>query len=299
MSSGFLPLAFVAGVLIGAAGALLLRRRAAGDEPSPRRNYGLKIAALTAIASIALTLGVGYAVVRYKFRKRAVSGVSVDQAVKTFRARKTATPVGDPGKRPAPGVYTYMASGYYQLDVPVVGKDRRELRAKTVATLTHTETCWQLSLQYFAQHTWAAEYCATAQAPVAMAGWKLRNQYFGRKVKWSFACSPGALVRAAAKPGDTWKQTCRTLLDDGSPAKSASVSYVGREQLNIGDASIATHHVQRVIVSSGQQSGRTVRHLWFGPKGMLVRLRETSKSSGVASFESSFELTLAALTPAR
>lgn len=301
MSAAFSPLAFVAGILVGAAGATwwVVRRTKAG-APASATISTLKVVSLTFVATAALTTATLYGVVRWKFRARPVNNASVDHAVEEFRAsssRSTRTAVG-----PAAGVYRYLGSGFYELTAPVLGKDRRDIPSTVPAVLVHAGNCWELTVRFFQQHSWMARYCERAGDGLIMEHWKSTNVYFGREVEWSFACTPANLTREGMKPGDSWKQLCKPRGETpaDTPAKTATVEFVGFEDLTIGGKSVRARHIRRTVRTEGRQAGLTTRDLWFSEtSGLLVRLRERSNSSGLARFVSDYQVTLAAATPTR
>jgi len=304
----FIPLAFVSGAVVGAMVVWVVRRRGTENVArSPRRRYGWTVAAITAVATVAVTLATGYAVVRWKFRARPVTKVSVSDAVKQFRETDKTTPSGDvlPGKvvgGPAPGVYSYKGSGFYELKVPVVGADKRVLLAQIPATLVHIGACWELTIQFFKQHSWSAQYCKDAAGTIVMRFWRGANQYFGRDVSWSYACDPADMVRPKASAGNSWKQTCRPRGKpaEKSPPKHAQVTFIRRESVDIAGIKTPAIHVRRTIKTSGDQTGATERHLWFSEtNGLLLRLSEKSTSTGMATFRSDWDVVLSSTTPTR
>ncbi len=304
--SGFLPLAFGLGAAVGAALAWWLSGRS--DGTSSRRSYGVKVAALTAIGSIALTLAAVYGVVKWKFRSRPVQKASVQDAVKDFRdnkvagATETKTPKQATFRVPGPGVYTYNATGYYSVDAPIVGKDRRELPKQLPGVLVSDHNCWALTVRFFKQHTWEARYCKPNETNLVMASTKSANEFFGRKVGGHYGCSPGDLVLADKKPGDSWTQLCKSKKEKHKDRKGTEVkvTYVADEPVKVGDADVPSRHIRRTIVMKGRQKGQTIRELWFGQSsGLLLKLREKGSSSGMATFESDWTLTLASTKPTK
>gem|GEM_PF-6460861 len=300
MSSGFAPLVFVLGALVGAAAALTMVALGAGPLDGPKRRYTVKIVTITCLSTLVVTLVLGYAVVRWKFRVREVTRVSVKDALESYRKRKPNTVKTDPGNAPPAGVYTYKGKGFTELDAPVLGNDRRELRGDTVGTLVANGDCWEIKVQFFKQEWWSAHYCRPAPGGVGMRGWKSHNEYFGRVLDLTYTCKPPDLVRADAAPGAAWQQVCRADDDPNAEPKVSTITFVGRDTIQIGGATVPCYHVRRVIKTSGRQVGRTERNLWFRVSdGLLVRVRERSKSRGLASFESDFELTLAKTAPTK
>lgn len=300
MASGFAPLVFVLGALVGAAGALTMVALGAGPLDSAKSRYTVKIVTITALATLLITLALGYAVVRWKFRVREVTRVSVKDAVKDYRRRKPTTKKNDPGKAPPGGVYTYRGKGFTELEAPVLGKDRRELKGVTAATLVPSGDCWEIKIQFFKQEWWSADYCRGKPGEVGMKGWKSHNEYFGRTLDLSYVCKPPDLTRADAAPGASWQQACRSQTEPDAEPKISKITFVGPETIAVGGEQVATNHVRRVITTTGRQSGETARDLWFRTSdGLLIRVREKSKSSGLATFESDFELTLANTVPSK
>jgi len=303
--SGWLPLAFAVGIAGGAALTWILTRGNGAD--TSRRAYGIKVAVVTFVASVAVTLAAVYGVVKWKFRSRPVQKASVEDAVKDFRQKKVASssskqPVVATFNVPGAGVYTYKATGYYQVDAPIVGKDRRELPATVPGMLAADGNCWALTIRFFKRHTWKARYCKADENKQSMETTTTANEFFGRKVGGFYGCTPAALVKAEMKPDHSWTQLCKSKKKKhkdrkGTPVK---VTFVGNETLAIGNAKLQARHIRRTIVMTGRQKGTTVRDLWFDQtSGLLLRLSEKGSSAGMAKFEADWQLTLANATPSK
>lgn len=296
-----------------------LRGRLGEAGSGPSRRHTIKVAAVSSVITLGVAGAAAYGVIKWKFGHRPVQKASVDDALRDFRSAsakpvatddssraepsqaKTTAPVA--ANTPSGGVYTYKARGFFQVDAPVVGRHRRDLAATVPAMVVRGDspTCWELKIWYFKQHTWRARYCRDRNDAQRMEFVKTANQFFGRKIGGKYGCVPADIVRVNMKPGDQFMTSCGSIEEPRKPdaAKTdVSITFVGDEDVDVGGELVSSRHLVRKVHVVGRQSGSTIRHLWFSKKtGLLVRVREKGRSSGLAKFEADWELILTSTTP--
>lgn len=296
----FLPLAFVVGALVGAG----LTWWASGRFQSARDGrYGLGALIATSVITLTVAALAAYGAIKWKYRARPVDRASVDDTVRSFRKLSRAAADAGPAtgrELPAAGVYTYRGGGFFKMDAPIVGKQRRDLPAAVPAMLVIAGDCWELKISYFKQQTWKARYCKSPAGALRMEWVRTHNEVFGRVVGGLYGCTPPDIIRAGMKVGDRFMTSCGSI-DPKSPSSATTnvqLELLGEDSVRVGDQNVSTWHVLRTVKVIGRQSGVTVRNLWFSKDtGMLVRVREHAETSGLVKYKSDWELTLTQTTP--
>jgi hypothetical protein len=303
MSGVLIPiLGFLAGLVAGGLIGWCARPRLAPEEARPRLP-AWKVVVGTALLTSVLLIGVGLAVARLVLRPRKTSRVTVEQAVAEYRqGRQQATPATS-GLTPPGGVYTYRATGFYEVTVPVVGKERRDLPATVPGILQPEGACWSLTIRYFQQHEWKGHYCREPSGALRLLRVENRNEMFGMKTQGESRCSPDLVSPAGARAGDTWKLTCTSTPprpEHQSGQADLRGSYLGEETLTIAGQPVRAHHVRRTFSMKGSSSGSMQQDTWHAVGSMLVvQLRVKGDGSGMARFVSDYRLTLQSLNAAR
>jgi hypothetical protein len=163
--------------------------------------------------------------------------------------------------------------------------------------------CWDLTVHFFKVHTWQARFCKTGPVAQRIPFIRTANRAFNRSTGGIYGCFPDDIIRDGMKPGDRWDEQCGPKLEPRQAwdAKTvAPVEFVGLDTLDVGGKKVECRHMRRTPHVKGKQSGATVRDLWFAVRdGLLVRIREKAKTSGLLTYESDYELTLSSLEPTR
>jgi hypothetical protein len=297
----YTPIAFVLGALCGGALVWIWRRKRGADGGlSSGQKY--KLVAATALTTVLLVAAVGYGVIRWRFRSAPATGASESQALKEFRR---ANPSGAGAARrgmPTAGVYAYKASGFYAMDAPLLGKERRDMPASIPAVLVHKDRCWNLTIRYFKQHHWTAQYCRTPAGRLERPWLEDKNEMFNMTTINHNRCTPLAILGPTGKIGAQWKQECKHVgpkpkLTLGK--RDTTVTYVGLVPLTIGGQQVMAHHVNRHIKVTGiMGSGDLRRDVWFEKDtGMLLQLKQGGSLSGLGKMTAEYRLVLADLSP--
>jgi uncharacterized protein YneR len=256
--------------------------------------------------SLVITLVVGalgYGLVRSRFRKTKAAQATVGKAVADFRRARGALLAAERGRVPLSGVYKYAATGYYEIGLPALGKDRRVLPKAVPAVLAPSGNCWELSVRYFKQHHWTVRYCRDPRAGLRMVWLRNTNEFFGMKTWSQYRCDPDVILRPGDQPGRQWQQLCKPQEPKpvfGSAQVKVAVRYVGTESMTIGGRTLKAHHLHRTINMTGIQVSVIEQDLWYAAEsGMMVRLHLKGQGSGIAKFDSDYQLTLKSLSPKR
>ncbi|MFH2005057.1 MAG: hypothetical protein ABI333_00590 [bacterium] len=308
-----LPIVFLLGALGG--GALIWRRRGRrgadeGAEGGLGRWPKVKLVAATAVLTTLLLGALGYGLVRHRFKKTQASGASVRQAVSDFR--KTGSSAAKQlGKSPAGGVYRYAATGFYEVEAPVLGKDRRVMPKTVPAVLVPDGDCWELTIRYFKQHHWTARYCRGPQGGLRFVWAKNKNEFFSMKNRSHTFCTPNVILRPGglpgpgpdSAPGTEWKEVCKRKMPKAHQNKAdvdITIRYVGVESVTVGKRAVLAHHLRSSFSMKGMMSGTFQQDFWYAKSsGLLIKLRTKGRASGMGKFVSDYQLTLQSLSPTR
>ncbi len=302
-SAALTVLAFAIGAIAGGAAVWQLR----GSRPPAQagRYYRLRLVAVTALLTLVVAAGGAYVSIRVVFRSRPARPASTERALAEFRSTRFQdnAPGAAPGSgaTPAPGVYTYNSSGYFHTEAPLLGTEHRDLPESVPAVLVADGNCWDLTVRYFEEHHWTTRYCSDRAGALRVPSSRTESEHFGQKVTVTTSCTPDLVFRAGMKPGDTAAGSCNSQNDSGfgSPdSMPVEWLFVGAEELKIGERTVRTRHLRRDVTLEGRQTGTAIRDVWYAPSGLLVRLREQTKSSGIAAVERNYELSLVSVTPA-
>jgi len=286
------------------------RRGAAGGLG---RWQKVKLVAATTVIT-ALTLGaLGYGLVRHRFGKTQATRATVNQAVADFRrtSKRGGAAGAHGGKAPPGGVYQYAATGYYEVDVPVLGKDRRVMPKTVAAVLVRHGDCWELTLRYFTQHHWTARYCRGPRGGLRFMWVKDRNEFFSIKNQSHTYCTPDVILRPGGLPGPgpgaaprtEWKEQCKRKNPgphDNKAKVDITIRYMGVETVLVGTKKVEAHRLRSFFTMQAMVSGKFHQDFWYARgSGMLVKLSNKGQASGMAKFISDYQLTLKSQSPTR
>ena len=300
MSLFVIPIVFFLGAVSG--GVLIWHWRGRrGTDGVLNRRQKWKLVLATALLTTLSLAAVGYGLIHTRFRTTQAKQETVGQAVSDYRKAQGAAPKKSNGKAPPGGVYQYQGSGFYELTVPVLGRERRVLPKTIPAVLLAEGDCWELNLRFFKQHHRKARYCQDPKAGLRVVWIKNKNEFFSMKNDSHSTCTPDVMVRPGAQPGRQWNQDCKPGKVNphfGAPKVTVVVRYLGRESLTIGTRATQAHHLRRTLTLSGIQTGIIVQNIWYATdSGMLLKLRMKGEGKGVAKYVSDYQLTLTSLSP--
>lgn len=309
MTHLWIPLAFLAGALSGGAVVWFWRARRAAEGGASRWQKTKLVGATVVLTALALA-ALGYGFARQRFQRTRASKATMSKAVSDFRKAKGGA-AEKRGQSPPGGVYQYAATGFYEIDAPVVGKDHRVLPRIVPGVLKTDGDCWELTLRYFTQHHWTARYCRGPRGGLRFIWVKNRNEFFSMKSQSQTFCTPDVILRPGglpgpgpgSAPGTEWKESCKRKSPHAQRGKAKvdiTIRYVGLERVAVGKGSVAAFHLRSTFTMEGMASGTFHQDFWYAQgSGLLIGLATKGKAAGMGSFVSDYRLTLKSLTPAR
>ncbi|MBK9178390.1 MAG: hypothetical protein IPM45_02250 [Acidimicrobiales bacterium] len=256
------------------------------------------------LAVLGAALLAGAVLVLLVVRGRDARRVSVDEAVDRYRASTT---IGGPALgRPAQGVYTLTGSGSEKLSFQTTGQT---IGPTLTATVTwRGDSCWDLRIDYNANHWQTWRYCIEGDHVVDEGGavFQRIDLVVAHPESLSIsACEPPVpSLRRGATAGTTWDDTCTVVTDGrGRSELIGTVTFLGDEAVTVAGEEVSAGHNRYERRYSGAQRGHGVLDTWFATDtGLPLRsrweLQITSGSPiGDVTYTESGEWTLDSLTP--
>lgn len=296
------PIAFLLGALTGGLLIWHWRGRDGSDDSRPR-GQRWKLVAATALATTLLLAAVGYGLVRSRFQRSRMGGASESAALADYRRLRGAGGDAGAGRTPRGGVYTYLATGYYEVSAPLVGTERRDLPVTVPAVLVAKDDCWELAVRYFAKHIFTSKYCRTPEGGLRLVSSRNQNEAFSVKRDSTTSCQDDVIWRPGQRAGEQRTLPCRADgpgLGDTLEKVAVELTFVGDESLQIGGRPVPVRHVRLYIAMKGLQAGSVTQDMWFtADQLLLARLKTDGTGSGMARFRSDYQITLKDTRPAQ
>ena len=290
----------------GEPGDATARAEATGGAGAPRPAWYRRPRRLVLVAAGAV-VAVGVGVFAYQWATRGAEEVAVSDRIEQYReAAGSDRPSGF--LRPATGVYTYEASGSEELSV--LGTTQ-QWGPTMPATVTRSEGCWSLRIDYSTNHWGENRYCPDGDRLLGPGTSGYQAFDFGAALigeETSFTCDPPTeVIRVAAEPGDTWRASCDGTSESGttSVTSAGTNTFVGIEELTVDGRSVATLHYRERRTLSGSQDGEGTTDNWYAvTDGMLIRSRRSNQVTspspvGDVVYREEGEFTLTSLEPSR
>lgn len=275
------------------------------SAPGWRHRRGLIATAVVGVVVIA-------AIATYLVLLRRVHSepVSIDEARRRAGAEALGADQSATGTRfrPAAGVYRYRGEGTERLDKPPTSQSQGP---DIPGTVTHLEgRCWRLRVDYNTNHWQSWDYCPTDTGLTETAG-----SFFQRldlvvvKVETTsgYACIPPVdAIRPDQQPGDEWTHECRgtSTSASGEVVSAGPYTYLGPEDLDVGESRVAALHYRRLRTLTGGQSGTEDINVWFDAETALplrnervISVHSDSLIGGV-TYEEKGSFALESLAPA-
>jgi hypothetical protein len=175
--------------------------------------------------------------------------------------------------RPPAGVYLYRGTGTEHLSLP---PKTQHQGAGMPATVTYrSDGCWTFRLDYNTHHWQTWIYCPRDGGLVELGGqtferWDFVFTKYDSTSK--FTCAPPSIaIRAAMRPGDEWRQSCRGTSSGtkGAAVTSGPYTFVGDDEVTVGSTPVPAYHFRQVRTLSGSQTGTQTADLWFAKSNGL------------------------------
>ena len=274
------------------------------SEPGRRRRFRW----LRGIALLVVAVLVGGAIpFAIAWSHRGAKEASIDRAVAEFRKSHGAAGAGF--LRPASGVYTFVGTGTEKLSL--LATTQRWGPHIPVTVTEQANDCWTFHVGYSTHHSLSTRYCANGH--VLRETGETTSQTFDFVAFESgdtndVVCDPPIdRIRVDAKPGSTWHAACDGHSKSRGTAFHAAgtETFVGVEQLRVGDDLVPVYHYSVSRTLSGSQTGSERYDVWYSVVNGLpvktdrhVTVRSPSPI-GAVTYTERGEYSLASLTPRR
>ncbi|HEY9566232.1 MAG TPA: hypothetical protein VIR30_20925 [Nocardioides sp.] len=239
---------------------------------------------------------------------RGTTAVSEQEALDDFRSRTEETRSASasdavrsdgPAALPAPGVYTYSASGQEEVKLGPLPADARPLPATVTAVVVDAgDGCFELTVNLFAEHTEDTRYCADPSGGLTLDGHTKHQRIGALSPVATLSCDPGTLI----EPGlDTVALSCDLSLDGGPASINATLAGTATrgasDELSIGDQTVEVTPLTVTYEVSGDLTGTWTETLWLTETFLPAKIERSLDLSGPATFVEHSELTLLDLSP--
>lgn len=251
------------------------------------------------IALAALACVVALACVAWLNRPRDdPAKATVDDAVRSFRAKSGAARSGGEPGGPALGVYRYATRGSESADSPAAGATHDYGGVSTI--VLSAGPCGERERWQVLAGRWAeVEACADSRGETFTA--TEFHEFFGVAQEDSFRCrSASASGSPALRPGSRFSSTCRS---DGSSVSTTS-RVVGVETISVGEVPFDAIHVESRSTLEGETTGTARLEEWRRRSdGLLLRRSAESDADTAAGggthYSERYTIQLLSVTPQR
>lgn len=200
---------------------------------------------------------------------------------------------------PAPGVYTYRASGAEEVELGPLPAQTRDLPdAVTAIVVDLDRRCWMITVNFFAEHTEDNRYCIARDGTVMDGGHTKRQRIGALAPTATMACDPAVVIDPERATVDL---DCGLTLDGGPASISADLhgtaTRMPTQILAVAGTEIEVTPLRIVYDVSGDLSGRWVETQWLTAEHLPVRIERDLALDGPVTFTEHSELDLSALAP--
>lgn len=209
---------------------------------------------------------------------------------------------------PAAGVYQYRGSGTEDTSFPPL---QEQQGPDMPATVTHEPgECWSLRIDYNTHHWQDWTWCASDAGVVNTLGHSFaRRDFVSFQVDnlATFTCTPPVeWLWAGMQPGEHRDGSCTgtSTVVAGETTSAGRITYVGDEDITVGDQTVRARHLRYERTLSGGQVGPENQDFWVEPDtGLPYRNErsltvETDTPFGRITYTEQAEFQLQSLTPA-
>lgn len=246
----------------------------AGATPGDRRPPWYRRPRWIATLALLLVVASCTAVFSIAWSRRGAEEVKVEEAIEDYRARGSDDAGASGFLLPPAGVYAYAAAGTEHLSFL---DSRQEWGATVPATVTHRSGCWTLRIAYSSHHWQEWDFCPNGTRLEETGGRTFQSfdfVAFTESVTVELTCSPPRItIDTEAEPGDAWEQSCSGASEDGTRTVSSGTNtFLGVEDVRVGDELVETYRYRAERTISGDQDGQERFETWYSTRdGMLVK----------------------------
>jgi hypothetical protein len=214
------------------------------------------------------------------------------------RAAPAAAPSG-PFTKPAPGVYAYATTGYEKVSI---GGARHDYPTESFAAVRSQDGCaWEVEHRVLEEHVETSRSCSAPNVLSFLSN-ATDVTFFGQKEHHTVTCNPPEItVQIGDAVGSKRAFVC--AMDGGAGRIEETITYVGREVLNVGGVAVETFHVVIDGKQSGEADGTSRFEAWVHPAtGLPIKQVSHVQSRGHAfgttiDYTEDASYTLKSLTP--
>lgn len=167
---------------------------------------------------------------------------------------------------PAAGVYRYTGEGSEDTSFPPLVEQQGP---EMPATVTHEPgDCWTMRIDYNTHHWQDWTWCASDQGVVNTLGHSFaRRDFVSFQVDnlATFVCDPPVeWLWAGMQPGESRQGSCRgtSTVVAGETTSAGTITYVGDEDVTVGDQTVRARHLRYDRVLTGAQTGPEQQDFW-------------------------------------
>jgi hypothetical protein len=235
---------------------------------------------IAAAAGVVVVLAIG-GTVAWRLQHRGPGRASVNGAIDRFR---TASTVASSTRawEPRPGVYLYSGAGAESLSF--LGTHQTQGPTEPGTVTQRPNDCWQFRIDYNSFHHQTWNRCSTATKLVESGG-TADQQFDFVAFKTSehgvTTCAPPFVVADLdAKPGTSTRVHCtgHSQTTKATFTQTGTATYVGRENVSVGNAAVPAVHTRQDLHLSGGQTGTSRVDIWLAVADGLP-LKETHSIS--------------------
>lgn len=234
---------------------------------------------------------------------RGTSEVKPEAALKDFRERATSTTAhhddeDSATKLPAPGVYTYSATGTETVKLGPLPEEQRPLpESVTAVAVAAGADCFDFTVNYFAEHTEDSRWCDTDGA-LSWESHQKHQKVGALSATATITCDPKVIRTPTGTPQAL---ECSLELSGGPMAVSTQLrggTTVGEAaELEVGGESIEAVPVTLDFDVEGTVSGKWVETIWWSDENLPVKMERNFDLSGAVRFNEQTTLSLSSLSP--
>lgn len=224
------------------------------------RRSGLAGLGLVLVVSVA---GIGFG---WRWFERGPGRPSVSAAIRRFRTSSTVR-TATKAVAPRSGVYLYKGAGSESLSFLATHQEQGPIEPGTV--VVRPNGCWEFRIDFNSFHGQTWERCRT-NGKLLESGGTTDQRFdfvtFKMSEHSTVTCDPPIVVADAdAKPGATSRVRCtgHSQTTKTTFTQAGVSTFVGREAVVVGGASIPSLHTREDMLLSGGQTGAVRVDIWF------------------------------------
>jgi len=203
--------------------------------------------------------------------------------------------------RPAPGVYSFSATGFERVALGPAA-DTRPYSGNVTATVRSDGECWTFQHDLFVEHTETTRYCAGSDGTLRATSHTKTQRVAVVTAQATLSCTPDILLTIGGGSGPPRQTACdmrtTTPLFTASIRQSGTVVDLGEEPVTVGGAAVAAHHVRIRRDVSGDMAGHWHEDIWFSSTDFtIVRIERDAEMRGPATFTEKSAFVLNSMSP--